>query len=149
MVAEAFRKRLEKWSKIDPNDGFAFMEFADFLTCELAMQSVEDLETLNKQYDNKQLLKVLSNWAHPKWGVRVSDYGDKFPQFAEFVKFVTEIAEVQCLPVLTNLDTSFSARVDKNTGFRRRNGSHWNQEANSLTTGIKEKLFNHMEREKE
>ena len=43
---------------------------------------------------------------------------DKFPPFAEFVKFVTEIAEVQCLPVLTNLDTSLSAREDKNRGFR-------------------------------
>ena len=52
---------------------------------------------------------------------------------------------MQCLPVLTNLDTSFSARVDKNTGFRRRNGSRRNQEANSLLTGIKEKLANHME----
>ena len=151
VVAEAFRKRLENWPKIHPKDGFALREFADFLkTCELAMQTVEDLETLNKQHDNKQLLKVLPNWAHPKWGVRVRDYqtkhGDnKFPPFAEFVKFVSEIAEVQCLPVLTNLDTSFSAREDKNRGFRRRNGSRRNQEANSLATGAKEKLPSHLE----
>lgn len=151
VVAEAFRKRLENWPKIHPRDGFALREFADFLkTCELAMQTVEDLETLNKQHDNKQLLKVLPNWAHPKWGVRVRDYqtkhGDnKFPPFAEFVKFVSEIAEVQCLPVLTNLDTSFSAREDKNRGFRRRNGSRRNQEANSLATGAKEKLPSHLE----
>ena len=151
VVAEAFRKRLENRPKIHPRDGFALREFADFLkTCELAMQTVEDLETLNKQHDNKQLLKVLPNWAHPKWGVRVRDYqtkhGDnKFPPFAEFVKFVSEIAEVQCLPVLTNLDTSFSAREDKNRGFRRRNGSRINQEANSLATGAKEKLSSHLE----
>ena len=114
------------------------------------MQTVEDLETLNKQHDNKQLLKILTNWAHPKWGVRVRDYqtkhGDnKFPPFAEFVKFVSKIAEVQCLPILTNLDTSFSAREDKNRGFRRRNGSRRNQEANSLATGAKEKLPSHLE----
>lgn len=151
VVAEAFCKRLENWPKIHPKDGFALREFADFLkTCELAMQSEEDLETLNTQHDNKQLFKVLPNWAHPKWGVRVRDYqtkhGDnKFPPFVEFVKFVTEIAEVQCLPVLTNLDTSFSAREDKNRGFRRRNGSRRNQEANSLATGVKEKLPNHRE----
>lgn len=85
VVAEAFCKRLENWPKIHPKDGFALREFADFLkTCELAMQSEEDLETLNTQHDNKQLFKVLPNWAHPKWGVRVRDYqtkhGDnKFP----------------------------------------------------------------------
>ncbi|XP_020617947.1 uncharacterized protein LOC110055866 [Orbicella faveolata] len=151
VVAEAFRKKLESWPKIPPKDGFALREFADFLkTCELAMQSVEDLETLNKQHDNKQLLRVLPNWAHPKWGVRVRGYqtkhGDnKFPPFVEFVRYVTEISEVQCLPVLTNLDTTFSAREDKNRGFRKRNGSRRNQEAHSLATGVKEKLPNHTE----
>ena len=151
VVAEAFLKKRENWPKIHPKDGFALREFAEFLkTCELAMQSVEDLETLNKQHDNKQLLKVLPNWAHPKWGVRVRDHqtkhGDnKFTPFAEFVKFVTETAEVQCLPVLTNLDTSLSAREDKNKSFKRRNGSRRNQEANSLATGLKEKLPSHME----
>ena len=147
VVAEAFRKRLENWPKIHPKDGFALRELTDFLKiCELAMQTVEDLETLNKQHDNKRLLNVLPNWAHPKWGVRVRDYltkhGDKkFPPFAEFVKFVSEIAEVQCLPVLTNLDKSLSAREDKNRGFRRRNGIRRNQKANSLATGAKEKLL--------
>ena len=146
VVAEAFRRKLENWPKIHPKDGFALREFADFLkTCELAMQSVEDLETLNKQHDNKQLLKVLPNWAHPKWGVRVRDYqtmhGDnKFPPFAKFVKFVTEIAEVQCLPVLTNLDSSFAAKEEKNRFFKGRKGNRRNKEANSLVTGAKEKL---------
>ena len=151
MVAEAFRKRLENSPKIHPKDGFALRELADFLKpCELAVQSVEDLETLNKQHDNRQLLKVLPNCAHPKWGVRVRDYqtkhGDnKFPPFAEFVKFVTEIAEVQCLPVLSNLGTGFSAREDKNRSFKRRNGSRMNQAANSLATGVREEFSNHME----
>lgn len=112
VVAEAFRKRLENWPRISPRDGIALRDFADFLkTCELAMRSIEDLETLNKQHDNKQLVKVLPSWAHPKWGVRVRDHqlknGDnKFPPFSEFVRFVTEIAEVQCLPVLSSLATN-------------------------------------------
>lgn len=66
VVADAFRKRLEGWPKIPPKDGSALREFADFLkTCELAMQCVEGLETLNKQHDNKQLLKILPGWALP------------------------------------------------------------------------------------
>ena len=109
------------------------------------MQSVEDLETLNKQHDNKQLLKVLPNWAHPKWGVKVRDYQtkygeNKFPPFSEFVKFVTEIAEVQCLPVLTNLDSSFSVKEEKKRNFQR-NGNRKSKDANSLATQVKDLLI--------
>lgn len=63
------------------------------------MQLVEDLETLNKQHDNKKLLKILPCWMHPKWGSRVSDFqlrhGEaKFPPFKEFVKFVADTAVI-------------------------------------------------------
>ena len=45
---------------MSPIDGIAVRDFADFLkTCELAIRSIEDLETLNKQHDHKQLVKVL------------------------------------------------------------------------------------------
>ena len=70
VVAEAFRNKLENWPRVGPRDGTALREFADFLrTCELAMQSVEDLETLNKESYNKKLLKILPSWAHPKWRI--------------------------------------------------------------------------------
>ena len=97
VVAETFRKKLEQWPKIGPRDGSALREYADFLkTCELAMQSVDHLETLDKQHDNKQLIKVLPSWIQPKWGVKVREYqvkhGDhKFPPFTEFVRFITEM----------------------------------------------------------
>ena len=71
VVAEAFRSKLENWKKIPAKDGEALREFSDFLkTCQLAMQTVEDLETLNKQHENKQVLKTLPSWAYPKWGLR-------------------------------------------------------------------------------
>ena len=57
VVADAFRKGLENWQRIGPKDGTALREFADFLqTCKLAMHSVEDLETLNKESGNKKLV---------------------------------------------------------------------------------------------
>ena len=143
VVAEAFRRKLENWPKIPPRDGISLREFADFLkTCELAMQSVEDLETLNKQHGNKQLLKILPNWVHPKWGVKVRDYQtrygeNKFPPFSAFVKFVTEIAEVQCLPVLTNLDSNFSVKEEKRRNFQRRTENRKSRDVNSLATQVK------------
>ena len=100
VVAEAFRNKLENWPRVGPRDGTALREVADFLrTCELAMQSVKDLETLNKESDNEKLLKILPSWAHPKWGIKVRDYQDKygdtkFPPFPTFAKFVTEIADI-------------------------------------------------------
>lgn len=59
MIAEAFRKRLKNWPMIPSRDGIVLREHADFLkTCELAMLSIEDLETLNKQHGNMKLVKV-------------------------------------------------------------------------------------------
>ena len=112
VVADAFRSRLETWPKINPRDGNALREYADFLkTCELAAKSIDDLETLNKEHENKKLLKALPSWALPKWGSRVRDFQlkhglHKFPNFSTFVHFVAELAEVQCLPVLSTFDAS-------------------------------------------
>ena len=142
VVADAFRKRLEGRPKIPPKDGSALREFADFLkTCEVAMRCIEDLETLNKQHDNKQLLNVLPGWALPKWGIRVRDYqtkhGDsKFPPFSEFVKFLTEIAETQCLPILTNLDTNRFTKDVKARNRKTRFENRKDDDANTLTTGV-------------
>ena len=90
VVADAFRRKLESWHRINPRHGTSLREFADYLrTCQLAMHSVEDLETLNKESDNKKLINILPGWAHPKWGSKVRDYqqkhGDnKFPPFSAF-----------------------------------------------------------------
>ena len=83
VVADAFRHKLESWPRIPPRDGKALREFADFLkTCELAMSSIEDLKTLNTQYGNKQLLKVLPSWMLPKWGTRVRDFQLKYGEIS-------------------------------------------------------------------
>ena len=142
VVADAFRKRLENWQRIAPRDGAALREFADFLqTCKLAMHSVEDLETLNKESGNKKLVKILPAWAHPKWGTMVRDYqlkhGDtKFPPFTVFVNFVTEIAEIQCLPVLSDVEVNKQEREDRNKNRRRGPGHGGRFHVNSLLTDV-------------
>ena len=142
VVADAFRKRLENWQRIAPRDGAALREFADFLqTCKLAMHSVEDLETLNKESGNKKLVKVLPAWAHPKWGAMVRDYqlkhGDtKVPPFTVFVNFVTEIAEIQCLLVLSDVEVNKQEREDRNKNRRRGPGHGGRLHVNSLLTDV-------------
>ena len=107
------------------------------------MRSVEDLETINKQHDNKQFVKVLPSWAHPKWGVRVRDYqmkhGDnKFPPFSEFAYFVTDIAEVKCLPVLASLGTNASVKESKPRICKGKTRPRRNNESSALATKVKE-----------
>ena len=144
VVADAFRKKLENWHRIAPKYGIALREFADFLrTCELAMHSVEDLETLNKEIDNKKLIKILPSWAHSKWGTKVRDYqqkhGDsKFPPFSAFVNFVTEIADVQCLPVLSELEVNKQEREDRRGNRRRDPGQGLQLPVNSLLTDVRQ-----------
>ncbi|KAK3702243.1 hypothetical protein QZH41_016771 [Actinostola sp. cb2023] len=148
VVAEAFRSKLENWQRVAPKDSRALREFPDFLqTCSLAMQSVEDLETLNTQHGNKQLLKILPNWMHPRWGVKVRDYqlvhGDtKYPPFKQFVKFVTDTAEVQCLPVLAGLDSVKPAKESssyRNTARGRSSMPHRSTEGASFSTEAAER----------
>lgn len=140
VVSQAFRSKLENWQKIPPRDGHALREFADFLrTCKLAMQSVEDVETLNKENDNKKLIRILPSWAHPKWGTKVHDsqtkYGDtKFHPFSAFVDFVTEIAEVQCLPVLAGGEAN-NQEVRKHRGSP---GHRRNYKGSTLATSVRE-----------
>lgn len=145
-MADAFRKKLENWHRIAPKDGTALREFADFLkTCELAMHSAEDLETLIKECDNKKLIKILPSWAHSKWGTKVRDYqqkhGDsKFPPFSAFVNFVTEIADVQCLPVRSELEVNKQEREDRRGNPRRSLGQGLQLPVNSLLTDVSQPL---------
>ena len=101
------------------------------------MQSVEDLETLNKESDNKKLLRILPSWAHLKWGGKVPDYqarygNTKFPPFSTFVDFVVEIAEVQCLPVLAGVESNNQQVQKGSSGYGRR----YNR--NAFTTVVRE-----------
>ena len=63
-------------------------------------------------------------------------HGDsKFPPFVEFVKFITEIAEIHCLPVLTNLDTNKFTKEFKSRNPKTRPGKQRSDDANTLATG--------------
>ena len=67
-------------------------------------------------------------------------HGDhKFPPFAEFVRFITEMAEVQCLPVLCNLDLDSSAKDDKNRVSKESYGNRRNKEVTTLITRTRER----------
>lgn len=63
----------------------------------------------------------------------------KFPPFSEFVRFVTEIAEVQCLPVLSSLATNECVKESKPRIYKGRATPRRNGEVSTLATRVKEK----------
>ena len=119
LVSNAYRKKIENWPKIPPNDGPGLRRFSDFLQhCRTAMDSIQYLNVLNDPEENRKFLNKLPAHLVNRW-VRVvdrriaddlSDDGDEdrvsrvasgsgYPTFAEFCKFLKKEARIACNPV--------------------------------------------------
>ena len=56
MVADAFRKKINDWPKIVPNDGQGLRKFSDFLEhCNTAMNTIHYLNVLNDPDENQKI----------------------------------------------------------------------------------------------
>ena len=59
-VASAFRKRLDDWPQIAPNDGHGLRKYADLLVqCEKAMDKISSLKVLNDDQENHKMMSKL------------------------------------------------------------------------------------------
>ena len=68
MVADAFRKKVNDWPKIAPNDGHALRKFSDFLEhCNTAMNTIRYLNVLDDPDENQKILKKLPNYLVARW----------------------------------------------------------------------------------
>ena len=60
LVAEAYRKKINEWPKIPPNDGTSLRKFSDFLIhCQTAMNTVRYLKVLNDPDENQRMVRKL------------------------------------------------------------------------------------------
>ncbi len=102
-VASAFRKRLDEWPQIAPNDGHGLRKYADLLVqCEKAMDKISSLKVLNDDQENHKMMSKLPRWAATRWGGSVYSWKEEkgdFPPFSEFVKFVVKESDIACDPV--------------------------------------------------
>ena len=94
LVASAFRKKLESWSKVGDRDGKALQKFADYLNqiC-IAKRSYKCLDILSDEFENKKILRKLPAWLVKKW-IEVVVKADDFPNFDEFSKFISANAKI-------------------------------------------------------
>lgn len=102
-VASAFRRKLEAWPQIQPQDGLGLRRYADFLVqCEKAMTTVESLKALNDDKEIQKMSSKLPKWAINRWGRKIYEWKNEkktFPPFSEFVKYVVIEAEIACDPI--------------------------------------------------
>ncbi len=72
-VATAFRKRLDGWPQVPPNDGHSLRKFADLLVqCEKAMQRISSLKVLDDDQENLKMVSKLPRWAAVRWGRHIT-----------------------------------------------------------------------------
>lgn len=118
MVADAFRKKINNWPKILPNDGQALRRFSDFLEhCNTAMNTIHYLRVLDDPDENQKMLKKLPYHLTTRWSRIVDEWISEeestdqaplsakkrskpaYPPFAEFCKFMKKEARISCNPV--------------------------------------------------
>ena len=60
LIADAYRKKINEWPKIPPNDGISLRKFSDFLIhCQTAMNSVKYLNVLDDPDENQRMVRKL------------------------------------------------------------------------------------------
>ncbi|XP_062610192.1 uncharacterized protein LOC134271972 [Saccostrea cucullata] len=103
IVANAFRDKLDKWTKISSRDGVGLQRFGDFLKqCYTAMQSIGSLNILNDDRENRRLLSKLPDWLVTRWGRIATQYREErmeFPPFKNFMEFIVKEAKIATDPI--------------------------------------------------
>ena len=119
LVSNAYRKKINDWPRILPNDGPGLRRFSDFLQhCNTAMHSIKYLGVLNDPEQNQRMLKKLPSYLVSRWSRIVDkcigeEQTDKlnleevpchareatYPSFAEFCQFLATEARIACNPV--------------------------------------------------
>ena len=102
-IATAFRRKLDKWKQIVPNDATGLRKYADFLVqCTTAMKKVSGLNVLNDIQENHKMVSKLPKWLSTRWARVVYKSKEEkkgFPVFSEFVDFLVTESNIACDPV--------------------------------------------------
>ena len=102
-IATAFRRKLDEWKQIVPNDAIGLRKYADFLVqCATAMKKVSGLNVLNDIQENHKMVSKLPKWLSTRWARVVYKSKEEkkgFPAFSEFVDFLVTESNIACDPV--------------------------------------------------
>ena len=119
LVAEAYRKKINEWPKIPPNDGTSLRKFSDFLIhCQTAKNTVRYLKVLNDPDENQRMVRKLPRYLIDRWSREVDRWLNKdedqyqskeksdatngeagYPPFSVFCHFLQRESRIACNPV--------------------------------------------------
>lgn len=123
LVTDAYRKRINEWPKIPPNDGLSLRKFSDFLLhCQTATKEIKYLKVLDDPDENQKMLRKLPRYLVDRWGREVDRWLTKepeeltgggsinqmrksdssYPPFSAFCKFLKRESRIACNPVISN-----------------------------------------------
>ena len=113
-IATAFRRKLDEWKQIVPNDAIGLRKYTDFLVqCATAMKKVSGLNVLNDIQENHKMVAKLPKWLSTRWArvvYKTKEEKKGFPIFSEFVEFLVTESNIACDPV----NVKFNRNNDEN-----------------------------------
>ena len=143
LVADAYRKRINEWPTIPPNDGLSLRKFSDFLLhCQTATKEIKYLKVLDDPDENKKMLRKLPRYLVNRWGCEVDRWLTKepkeltgggsvnqmrtsdssYPPFSAFCEFLKRESRIACNPVISNkLKREEDVRKDLETANKSNN----------------------------
>ena len=158
LVANAYRKKINEWPRIQPNDGTSLRKFSDFLLhCQSAMKEIKYLKALNDPEENQKMLRKLPRNLAERWtreidrwlnkeeqvssGVNVrSTCSAAYPPFSAFCEFLKKESRIACNPVTLLKTKEEGEKKDETQRRGRFNGNNRNKpfDAGSFATEAEE-----------
>ena len=102
VLCNAFRLKLDSWSKNSDFDRAGLRSYADFLNQCLSARNKFHLNILDDEFENDKMLEKLPSGMRGKWARIVCDSRRNimsFPTFSEFVNFVTRESDLWIDPM--------------------------------------------------
>ena len=153
LVADAYRKKINEWPKIPPNDGTSLRKFSDFLIhCQTATNTMKYLKVLDDPDENQRMVRKLPRYLIVRWSREVDRWLNKdddlrhseetssdvrkgemdYPPFSVFCRFLQRESRIACNPVTTvrpqkeEVAKENSDKGRKLNGFNRRKPPSFN-----------------------
>jgi len=78
LIADAYRKKINEWPRVQPNDGVTLRKYSDFLLhCQAAAKKIHHLKILDDPDENQKMAKKLPRHLIDRWSCEVDRWLNK------------------------------------------------------------------------
>ena len=129
VLCNAFRLKLDSWSKNSNFDRAGLRSYADFLNQCLSARNKFHLNILDDEFENDKMLEKLPSWIRGKWARIVCDSRRNimsFLTFREFANFVTRESDlwIDPMPLTSSRSSSRSTTSSYTHSANTRSSPH-------------------------